>query len=227
MNHKLEKRELEAPDKLTVFFMDIRAFIETHKSRIYVGAGAVALMFLIAGGIYFYQNNYESKAAGLYNDVIAAQQKVGAASPAAEDSAIKGFKELVARYPRSNAALLVRYRLGNIYLSRHDYDNAKTSYNEFIKAASSDNDLVTLAYNALGVCEEQKREFKKALEFYELAMATKTAASFEALNYISAARACEGLKDNKKAVEFYKKALPTTTDPAMTVLIKRKLSILS
>jgi tetratricopeptide (TPR) repeat protein len=226
MNHKLEKRELEAPDKLTVFFMDVRTFIETHKSRVYMGAGALAVLFLIAGGIYFYQSNYENKAAGIYNDVIAAQQKVGAASPAADEAAVKGLKDIITAYPRSSAALLAHYRMGNFYARLGDYANAETAFNAFVKAVPADNDLLTLAYNGLGVCQEQKKDFKKALEFYELAMKTKTASSFDVVNYLAAARAQEGLKDIKKALEFYQKALSKTTDPALTLLIKRKLSIL-
>jgi tetratricopeptide (TPR) repeat protein len=225
MTNKLEKKELEAPDQVSIFLMKIRAFIETHLSRIYLGAGAVAVLFLIAVGVYFYQTNYENKAFSLYHGVLAARMKAG--SPAGDEAAIKGLKELISKYPRSNAAALGHYRLGNLYYSRRDYDAAKTSYQEFINLASSDNDLITLSYNGLGACEEQKKDLKKALEFYELAMSTKTAASFEALNYASAARVYEGMKDNKKAVEFYQKALSKTTDPVMTILIKRKLSALS
>ena len=58
-------------------------------------------------------------------------------------------------------------------------------------------------------------------------MKTKTASAFEVINYTNIAGVYEGLKDNKKAVEFYQKALLKTTDPARSILIKRKLSLLS
>jgi tetratricopeptide (TPR) repeat protein len=225
MTSKMEKKVLEEPDKLTVFFMQIRAFIETHKSRIYIGAGGIAVLFLIAVGVYFYQANYENKAAGLYNGVVAAKMKAG--SPAGDEAAIKGLKEVISKYKRSNAALLAYYRLGNLYYGSGDYNAAKGAYEEFIKDASPDNDLATLAYAGLGACAEQQKELKKALEFYELAMKTKTAASFETLNYSNVARIYAAMKDNKKAIEFYQKALSKTTDPALTILLKRKLSLLS
>jgi len=225
MTHKLEKKELERPDKLTVLFLRIRAFVENHIGKIYLGAGIAAVVFLIATGFYLYQTNYENKATGIYNGVLTAQMKAG--SPVGDEALIKGLKDLLLRYPRSKAASLGSYRLGNLYYSRRDYAAAESAYQAFLKVASEDNDLVTLAYNALGACEEQKKDFKKALEFYEKAMKTKSAASFEVINYTNMARTYEGLKDNKRAIEFYQKALLKTADPLRSILIKRKISLLS
>ncbi|MCK9364217.1 MAG: tetratricopeptide repeat protein [Syntrophales bacterium] len=225
MTNKLEKKELEEPDKLTILFTKIRSFVETHRSKIYLGAGIAVVIFLIAGGFYLYQANYENRAAGFYNGILTAQMKAG--SPAGDEALTKGLKELLSKYPRSNAASLGHYRLGNLYYNRRAYDEAEASYHAFIKSASSDNDLIALAYNGLGACAEQKKDLKKALEFYDLAMKTKAGSSFESINYSNIARIYEELKDNKKAVEFYQKALLKTTDPARSILIKRKLSLLS
>ena len=55
-------------------------------------------------------------------------------------------------------------------------------------------------------------------------MKTNTASSFEALNYTSMARVHESMNSYAKAVEFYRKALEKTTDPLMTLYLKRKIS---
>lgn len=225
MTSKLEKRELEEPDKLTLLFMQLRTLIETHRTRIYMGVAIVAFLFVAAGGVYFYQTNYEKKASDLYNAAFRSQME--SHSPETDDATVKSLKDLILAYPRSDAAVLGHYRLGNIYLAKKDYDAAKASFQKFIELASSDNDLVTLAYNGLGTCEEQKKDFKKALDYYELAMKSKTSALFEALNYANTARVYEEMKDNKKAVEFYEKALSKTTDPLKSILLKRKISSLS
>ena len=103
---------------------------------------------------------------------------------------------------------------------------AVTAYQDFLKKAPSDSDLVTLAYNGLGSCYEMKKDFKKALEYYDNAMKTRTGLSFEAMNYGSIARVYEAMNNPAKAVEFYRKALGKTTDPLMTLYLKRKISIL-
>ena len=57
-------------------------------------------------------------------------------------------------------------------------------------------------------------------------MKTRTGSSFEAMNYGSIARVYEAMNNPAKAVEFYRKALGKTTDPLMTLYLKRKISIL-
>ena len=224
MTKKLDKKTLEQPDMLTSFFSKIRTFIETHRKKIYLGSGIFLGIFVLAAGFYLYEMNYQKNATELYNTVL--NESLKSNSSAGEESAIKGFKDLIAKYPRSNAAVLGHYRLGNFYHKYKQNDEAVSSYLEFIKHSAPESDLVTLAYNSLGSVEEEKQNLKKALDYYELAMKTKSAPSFEALNYGNIARIHEAMHNNQKAAEFYKKALAKTTDPVMTLLIKRKLSVL-
>jgi tetratricopeptide (TPR) repeat protein len=224
MATKMDKKELEEPDKLQLFFLSVRAFVEKHRTRIYAGAGIFMVLILMAGGWYFYQMNYETSAGTLYNRVFDAASK---ADPSSGDTAaILGYKDLIAKYPRSDAAVMAYYRLGNLNFSRKDFDAAIAAYQEFLKKASPQSDLVTLANSGLGNCQEAKKDFSKALEFYEKAIKTSTAASFEALNYGNIARIHEQMNNPAKAAEFYRKALAKTTDPLMTLYLKRKISIL-
>ena len=224
MTKKLDKKTLEEPDMLTLFFARVRTFIETHRKKIYLGSGIFILIFVLASGFYLYSMNYEKKATKFYNTILNESAKLN--STQGGEAAIKNLKDLIAKYPRSNAALLGRYRLGNLYYKNGQNDAAMSSYLEFIKHSSSQGDLVVLSYNSLGSLEEQKKNMKKALQYYEMAMKTKSASSFEALNYTNIARIYEAMNNKGKAAEFYKKALSKTVDPMMTLLIKRELSVL-
>jgi tetratricopeptide (TPR) repeat protein len=224
MANKLEKKALEKPDKLTLFFAKVRVFIETNRKRIYLVSAIFLGIFALTTAFYLYQMQYEKKAMGLYNSVLNESAKIDPS--AREDAAIKGLKDLIDKYPRSNAAALGHYRLGNLYYKQKQDEKAISRYREFIKRSDPGNDLLTLAYHSLGALEERKNNLKKALEYYELAAKTKTAPSFEALNYENMARVYEKMKDNKKASEFYKKTLSKTTDTVATLLLKRKLSTL-
>ena len=196
--------------------------MEKHRIRLYAGAGIFILILMLAGGWYFYQLNYETGAEKMYSKVFDTAQKAG--SPAGDPAAIKGYKDLIPKYPRSRAAITAHYRLGNLYFGRHEIDAAILAYQDFLNKAHADSDLVTLAYNGLGACHEVKKDFNKALEYIEIAMKTNTASSFEALNYTSMARVHESMNNPAKAVEFYRKALGKTTDPLMTLYLKRKIS---
>lgn len=221
---KIDKKELEEPDKLQLFFLSVREFAEKNKTAIYTVTGIFILIILLAGGWYIYQLNYEASAWKMNTRILESANKIG--SPAGDATAIKGYKDLIDQYPRSGAAVAAYYRLGNLYLGRHETDAAITVYQDFLKKAPSDSDLVTLAYNGLGSCYDIKKDFKKAIELFENATKTSTGSSFEAMNYDSLARVYEATNNPVKAVEFYRKALGKTTDPLMTLYLKRKISLL-
>jgi len=224
MAAKLDKHELNEPDKLQLLFLSVRAFAEKHRARIYAGGGIFFLIALLAGGWYLYRVHYQTSAGKIYNQTFEAAAKVG--SPAGAAAAIKGYKDLISQYPRSRAAVTADYRLGNLYLGRREYDAAISAYQDFLKNASVESDLMTLAYSGLGACQEAKKDLNKALEAYDMAMKTSSAPSFEALNYSNIARIYEAKNDPVKAAGFYRKALEKTTDPLMTLYLKRKLAIL-
>ncbi len=224
MGKKIDKKQLDEPDKLQLFFMSARTFVEKHKTRIYAGTGIFFFVLVLICGWYLYRFNYEKSAGKIYSKIIETTQK--AESPDGDQTAIKEYKDLIAQYPRSRAALLARFRLGNLYFGRHELDAAILSYRDFLSESPTDSDLVTLAYSALGASHEEKKNFKESIEAYENAMKTNTASSFEALNYTSIARVYEAMNNPEKAVEFYRKALGKTTDPLTTLYLKRKISIL-
>jgi tetratricopeptide (TPR) repeat protein len=224
MATKIDKKELEEPDKLQLFFLSVRTFVEKNRAAIYAGTGIFILIILLAGGWYLYQLNYEASAWKMNTRILESANKIGSA--AGDAAAIKGYKELIDQYPRSGAAVAAYYRLGNLYLGRHEIDAAITVYQDFLKKAPSESDLVTLAYSGLGSCYEIRKDFNKAIELYEIALKTRTGSSFEVMSYGSLARVYEAMKNPVKAAEFYQKALGKTTDPLMTLYLKRKISIL-
>jgi len=224
MTPKIDKKELQEPDKLQLIFLTLRSFAEQHRTPIYAGAALLILILLFTGGLYLYWVHYESSAGKEYTRIFETRMKQP--SSAGEIEAIKGYKGLITQYPRSRAASTAHYRLGNIYLGRGEIDPAIDSYQEFIKKSSEENDLVTLAYNGLGESYEYKKDFKKALEFYEKTLKTTAAPSFEAMIYSSIARIHEAMSNPAKAGEYYQMALGKTSDPLMTLYFKRKISFL-
>jgi len=222
MGKRIDKKELDEPDKLQLLFLRVRTFIAEHKTRIYAGAGIFLFVVVMICGWTLYRFTYERSAGKIHSKIIETAQK--AESSESRQAAIKEYKDLIARYPRSRASLLARFQLGNLYFSGNEIDEAVLAYQDFLKESPADSDLVTLAYNALGVCHELKNNFKESLEAFEKAMNTNTAASFEALNCINIARVHEAMNNPEKAVELYRKALGKTADPLTTLYLKRKIA---
>ncbi len=220
---KTDKKDLTEPDKVQQILLVIRTFVETQRTRIFLGTGLFFLIILLAGGIYLYHLNNEASAGRIYDRVFESAAQAG---PSGDAIAIKGYKDLIAQYPGSQAAVTAYYRLGNLYFNRREYDVATEAYEEFLKKVSPQSDLVSLAYSGLGACQEGKKDFRKALESYEKALTTNAVVSFEGLNFCNIARVHEAMNNGPKAVEFYQKALGKTTDPLITLYLKRKIAIL-
>jgi tetratricopeptide (TPR) repeat protein len=224
MTSTIEKKELNEPDKLQLIFLTATALIKKQIKFVYIGAGILAVIIMLAGGWFIYSGTYEKGAEKLYSEVYQALQKAG--SPAGDQAAIKGYKELITRYPRSKSAVSARYRLGNIYFSGQQIDASIVAYQDFLNKSSTESDLVALAYNGLGSCYYIKKDFNKAIESFDMAIKKDKSLSFEAMNYGSMAMVYEAMNNAAKAVEFYKKALGKTTDPMMTLYLKRKIAAL-
>lgn len=222
MAAKIIKKELDEPDKLQLLFLSIRQFAGKHKRRIYAGGVLFLAIIAIISGWYIYQVNYDTNASKIYAHVFEKAMKAG--SPTGDAEAVKGYKDLVSQYPRSRAALTAYLKLGNISFSNHEVDTAISYYQEFLKRAPGDSDLVSLAYNSLGSCYELKNDYGKALESYEKALDTDTTPSFAAINYTGIARIYEAKNDRAKAAESYRKALEKTTDPLLIVYLKKKIA---
>jgi len=222
MAKKIDKKQLDEPDKLQLLFLSARNYITRHKTRIYAGAGIFLFVVLITCGWYLYKFNYEKNAGKIYSKI--SETALKAESPESQQTVIKEYRDLITRYPRSRASLLTRFRLANLYFSLNEIDAAILAYKDFLKESPADSDLVTLAYNALGACHEIKKNYKESLEAFDNAINTNTSGSFEALNYINIARVHEAMNAPEKAAEFYRKALGRTTDPLTTLYLKRKVS---
>ncbi len=222
MADKMTKLELEEPDKLQIFFEEFMDYVKHNRMKIMVIAAAVVVLLLLVAGWFVYDRTYENKAGELYEAAFLVE-KSGEDQGAA--MAVKQYKDLLAAYPRSNAAVFASYRLGNLYFKVNRYDEAIGFYNQYLEKASNDSDLTTLVLSALGASYESKKDLKKALEYYEKAIITPADNGFVAMNYQNAARIYEEMNNKAKALDYYKKALAITVDPAAELLIKRKIAL--
>jgi predicted negative regulator of RcsB-dependent stress response len=226
MAAKLSKKELEGPDAFQSTIEIITDYISENQTRFYAIVTAVIAAAVIAFGIYMYWSYYQSSAREMY----AKAQNNMAKNIATPDDAranIKVYQELINKYPHSWSARISYYNLGNIYYNLGEIDNAITEYKKFVSSTRSDTaGIKFLVLTSLGYCYEAKKDLKVALEYFEKAQKSDNV-GFESIGFRNIARIYEQLNDKKNALENYKNALQKTTDPSMTIFIKRKISSLS
>ena len=221
MADKLTKIELEEPDKLQVFYEEFLDYASKNRTKLAIIVAAIVAVVLIVAGWFIYDRHYESKADELYQAAFPLEKS---GDPKAVASAVKMYRDLLAQYPRSDAAVFTSYRLGNLFFKTGQFDEAIGFYDGFLEKASGNNDLKTLVLSALGASYEGKKDLKKALEYYEKAIVTPADNGFAGMNYQNAGRIYEEMNNKAKALEYYKKALAITVDPAAEILIKRKIA---
>jgi predicted negative regulator of RcsB-dependent stress response len=226
MAAKLSKKELEGPDFFQSGIEKVTDYISENKTRFYVIITAIVLAVLISISIYLYWNNYQTSATEIYAKAQDNLTKNSTKPEATKDSIIL-FKGLIDKYPQSWSAKMARYQTGNIYYNLGEIDNAIASYKDYISSTSADNSGIKfLALTSLGYCYETKKDFASALRYFEEAQKSNNI-GFESIGYRNIARIYEQMNDKKKALENYQSALQKTTDPSMSLFLKRKISSLS
>jgi predicted negative regulator of RcsB-dependent stress response len=226
MAAKLSKKELKKPDAFQTTMESVMHYMAVNKKRLYAIVTSAIIAAIIAFGIYMYWSNYQTSAKEMY---ARAQNSIYRNNNNPEElmRGVRTLQELINKYPHSWSAKMARYHLGNIYYSSGEIDKAVDEFKKFVSYNMSGNAGVKfLAMTSLGYCYEAKKDFSSALTYFEKAQKIDDT-GFEAIGFRNIARICELAGDKKKALENYKNALQKTTDPSMTIFIKRKISSLS
>ncbi len=225
MSNKAAKQEITEPDKIQVLLGQVRDYVLTHKRNIAVATTIVLAVFVLIGGWAYYRQTEETKAMNLYNKAVMDTIRIRMAGQDAT-AAVKPLQDVMEKYPSTEAATLARYRIGNAYLNAGQIDAALKAFQGYLKEKSGENELTVLVYNGMGNCYEVKKDYKNALVQYEMALNAKAGKPFAGDILANLARTYEAMKDNKKAVEYYQKSMDKTNDPAMKLIIGRKIAIL-
>lgn len=228
MPRKGSAKDLKQPDKLQTAFINFMQILSENRQKVYLASAVIGVAILLTGGYYVFHLNYEKKATLMFDKVFNTQMiSSQSQTKETEFEPLDVFKEVTTQYPKSQAAKLAYYRMGNIFFDRGDFDAAITSYEKFLSKTSRDNELKTLTYTGLGYCYEEKKDYDNALSSFEKALKSKEGIRFAGMINRNIARIYEKMKNNAKAVDHYKEAINHTTDPSVQLLLKRKIATLS
>jgi tetratricopeptide (TPR) repeat protein len=227
MAKKIVKKDLKEPDQFLTFSTKVIQYAATNKRKIYLFSGILVLVILMTAGGYFYKQSYEKKAQEMYSLAYNSYQ-TGNDKTDKElyTKAVGLYLELIKKCPRSRAASIAYYNMGNVYFKLGEIDKSIDAYNEFLRTSSKDNVLTMFAYYGLGYCYEAQKKYDKALESFGNIGLNNAGTFYLAMNYNNMARVYEEMDQHDKAQEYYEKALKQTTDPVRERLIKRKMSTL-
>ena len=116
---------------------------------------AVAVVMAIAVGGYFWMRQQENRAAeDLFHQGMRPFSQVSPTAPPPRpeqlQQAVETFRKVLAEYPRSSAAPLAAYMLGNALSALKESDGATKAYQDFLARYGEHKTLVPLVYQRLG-----------------------------------------------------------------------------
>ena len=223
MSERIKKKDLKKPDQLQTTTAKLVEYAREHKPKIIAGSAAFLLIVLLVSGWYVYGAYNEKKAQDLLGKAMLFPPASAATQEVVSRQALDKYKDIIDKYPGTDAANLSRYSLGTLYYRLNDFDNAIKSYEEFLSKARA-NELVALAYSGLAYCYEAKGDFSNARKYFDESARDPNGAAFRGTAFLNSGRMAEQLKDGKGAIESYKKALESKNDPVTEMFLKRKVS---
>ena len=228
MARKIAVKELKQPDRFHVISVKAFRYISRNKKTLYLLSGIFILAILLSGGWYFYMSNCEKKAQEIYSSAYNSYQILNHKKDNKEyQKAVNLYEELIKKYPRTYAAHLSSYNLGNIYFVLGEIDKSINAYKRFLGRASDYNVLTSLAYYGLGYCYEAKKEYADAMAAFNNSIGQNTGKFYLVMNYQNIGRIYEKMNKPEKAEEYYKMALEQTNDSFTKNLIKMKIAMLA
>ncbi|WAC07117.1 MAG: tetratricopeptide repeat protein [Thermodesulfobacteriota bacterium] len=209
-------RSAETAPSVTPFFEVVR------NNLLYLILGLVAILLLSGGGVlwnYFDKKN-EEKASTLFYQAYQTF-KDSKEKEASLEEPMKLFQTIIEDYPRTSASELSYFYLGNCQFVMKKFDVAIDAYSKFLEKVSSQPQLALLAYDSLGYCYEEKKDYKKAIEYFQKTITPPPGLGES--GYFNAGRCFEALGDSEGSLNLYKKFLLEFPDSSKKSFIQEKI----
>jgi tetratricopeptide (TPR) repeat protein len=223
---KITRKELREPDQFHTMSETIVEYLIEHRNKFYAATSFIVLVIVVLCGWYFYGLHYEKNADKLYSSAFNAYSGNVKKDSAAFSNAVGMYREITEKYPKSRAATLSFYNMGNIYYNLEELDKSIEAYKAFLERSSDGNVLTSLAYYGLGYCYEEKEDYEEAIKSFENSNSFIVGTHFTVINYSNIARIYEKMKRPEKAMEYYERVVEQADDPFMKILVKRKMATL-
>jgi len=221
-------RKIKGSNKITIgrsaeAVPSVATFFELVKNNLlYPILGLVAIL-LLSGGFFlwnYFDKKNEEKASILFFQAYQIFKESKQKEASLEEPS-KLFQTIIKEYPRTSASELSFFYLGNCQFVMKKFDEAIDAYNNFLGKVFSQPQLTLLAYDSLGYCYEEKKDYKKALEYFQ-----KTITPSPGLGesgYLNAGRCFEALGDSEGSLNIYKKFLLEFPDSSKKSFIQEKI----
>jgi predicted negative regulator of RcsB-dependent stress response len=197
-SRRISRKELRQPDWFQAATENALEYYATHKTLVFVAAGALVLILALILGWQAFKASQNTKASQEFTKALALYQgeKYRDAIPAFER---------VKSYRWSNYSVLAHLYLADSYIATHDLDKALSEAQRSLTATRPNTLYRQIALYTLASVEEQKKQCPAAIDHYDQAL--KIAQALQTGAALGKARCAEQIGDMKTAIAAYKEFL--------------------
>jgi tetratricopeptide (TPR) repeat protein len=227
-----KKQELKKPDEFISTVDRLTELVQVHGKRLLMMAGLLIMAGAVVVGVILYQFKQEEWAAALefeaasyYHQPVTAPSEVNGGQPLREENlskAIDLYREVVTRYPRTKAAAISQYYLGNSHLELSDHEHAIAAYQDFIQQYNHYPSLLSLVRQRLAYAYLGQGDPVAAKNAFEDVIAFEGALNKDQALY-ELGRLYETEGKNEEAIQRYQQIVESQPDTIFTTEARIRL----
>ncbi len=225
------KQLLNTQDEFLTYSQKAFSFAVAHSNQFYIGLIVVMALALAIMGVKYYYDRQAREALVAYDQALAQvaliQNVNGEENKQEIEAAIQALEYVRNAFSRSKPGRFVQLDLGALYFHLERYDQAKDSYQTFLKNLKHEEDyLKPLILDSLAYINEAEKDLEKAAARWE--EVTKLADEFlKEEAFFNLGRIYEAQNHKEKAIKTYEKLISDYPDSSNIAWVKAKLAGLS
>jgi len=222
---KVRVKELEKPDEFVTFFSKTAEYVVNNKTQV-IGAGGVILAIILGVSLFlFYSARTEKKASGILSQGVEKYETaMQTKSPQEAYKEVEpAFKSFLENYSGQKSGQNARLIYANICYNGGNYDKAIALFTQGLEDFETQPFIRSLVLNSLGFVYEAKKDFPKAIEYFQKAASEPDAAmKDEAFFHIG--QIYSEMGEPAKGEDAFKKIISDHTDSLFTDIVSEKIS---
>jgi tetratricopeptide (TPR) repeat protein len=229
---KVTRKELlDTQDDFITYSQKAISFLVTYSNQFLIGLVVILALALAIMGARYYFARQAREALIAYDRALAQVAQIKSMSdennPQESEAAIQALEHVRSAYSRSAPARFVLLDLGALYFHLKRYDQAKDSYQKYLKNIKAEEEYMRpLILDSLAYISEAEKDLEKAAARWE--EVTKLANEFlKEEAFFNLGRIYEVQNNKAKAIEIYEKLMADYPDSSNTARVKAKLTGLS
>lgn len=222
---RARKRDLEEPDRITLFLNELLEFVTKYKVHLATALGLIVAVGIGVAGFFYFTNKAENKASALLSNGLNKYRTMANKNGPGQAyfNVVDDFNLIIHKYSRKKGGKLAKLMFANICYNSGNFDKAIGLYNQSLQDFGDNPFLKNVVLSSLGYCHEAQKDYKTAANYFKMVAATPDySMRDEALFKLAGVYAAMG--EYEERLNALKKIVSDHKDSIYLKIVKENLS---